>query len=221
MKTESEILFEELCKNREVRFSRIKTSNVSRRPDYRIWLDDTEVIIEVKQLEPGEFEEQLHSSGEDPDSPFIPSPVASRIRSKFDKAKTQIRNLAKRAHPALFVIYDTTKGLSGMDSEDFLNAMYGDEIVQVPRNLRSTLVASLIDHRFGGNRKLGLRHNRSVSGFAWLRGGPGVNPSLFIYHSDYADIPINIAAVSRIADAQFRRIEGNENCYRGWKRVDN
>ena len=51
MKTESESLFEKLCNNKSIKFEPIPTEENLRTPDYRIWLNTTEIIAEIKQME--------------------------------------------------------------------------------------------------------------------------------------------------------------------------
>jgi len=219
VKTKSELLFEELCKIRGVSCELIDTTPESRRPDYRIWLNKIEVIVEVKQFEPGEFEDQLINQAQETDSDALVTTVVSRIRSKFHKAQGQIRNLSKGIHPSLFVIYDATNGLSLMDRVDILTAMYGDDILRIQYYKETYLKIKNAVRRFGGNRKLDQGHNRSISAFAWLRSHSESDISLEIYHNDFAEIPIDVNAATILASTQFRRVPSTSDEYREWEQI--
>ncbi len=54
-------------KIRGVEFQAIPATGQIRLPDYRIWLLETEVIVEIKQLERGDFERELLASAEEPE----------------------------------------------------------------------------------------------------------------------------------------------------------
>ncbi len=180
----SECMFEKICKARGIRFERIVPDGISKAADYLIWLNCTEVVVEVKQIDSSDHESQLFSGAEINDSPFIIDNVHSRIRNKFDKAKKQLKGSSRDSLPRLFVLFDKTGGLSGMDNEDFLIAMYGNETVRFSfriSNLRP--VIHKFAHIFGGQRKVGPSHNKSVSGFCRMLIDDEGEPYLLLFHN--------------------------------------
>ena len=131
MKTESEILFEKLCSEKRIQFEPIPTEENLRTPDHRIWLDTTEMIVEVKQMELNKDDLKfIESVTKGIDVPNGFRGIGHiRIRNVIDDAYPQLKNFAKDLHPSIVVACDRTKGLSHLDNEDILNAMYGDEVV--------------------------------------------------------------------------------------------
>ena len=218
--TISECLFEKLCGDRRIRFKRIIPHGNDKSADYRIWLQATEVIVEVKQIDSGDYEQQLHFNAEDEDSPFVQSNVVSRIRNKFDKAKNQLKRSSHGCLPTLFVLFDNTDGRSGMDNEDFLKAMHGDETVRI--SMTSSIPYPIIQevaHIFGGHRKVGPSHNRFVSGFCRMLLDDKGDPYILLFHNKYARIKLKSKTVKDLASQQFEKENSNENEYRYWKEV--
>ena len=219
-KTLSESLFESLCDLRNLKWKRI-TTNRGLTSDYRIWLGSCEVIVEIKQIEFGDHEKKLLSNN-DPEAPFIPTKSVQRLRGKFDKkAKKQLKANAKGKYPSIFCVYDNTRGISGIGSDEFLEAMYGDDVMYVMTKKDPSDRSIRIKHQFGGNRKLDKFHNRFVSAFAQLKVAPNREPFLIVYHNDYADIPLNYEQTSKLAYQQYKRIEDDSSRFRGWELISN
>jgi hypothetical protein len=216
--TVSEQLFEQLCMERNVPCELIPTAAGQRTADYRIWLDQQETIVEVKQIEPSDHERELLASALNDDAPAVVSNAHIRIRNKFDIAKHQLRNLSGGRLPSLFVLYDNTNGLSGLDDEDFLNAMHGDEVLEISSTASespSTVLKTF--HTFGKkSRKVGKHHNRSVSAVCRLLTDSARSPRLRLYHNEFASNPLTMEAARLIAYKQFVRPPSEQNEYRPW-----
>ena len=152
--TISEQLFQRLCKDHDLRCEPVPTATGQKTADYRIWLGAVETIVEVKQIDPSDHERDLLVAAHNEDAPAIVSDVHTRIRNKFDKAKHQLKNLSRGRLPSLFVLFDNTKGLSGIDDEDFLNAMHGDEELEIDSTADQHPARILkIFHTFGKKRE--------------------------------------------------------------------
>ena len=216
--TISETLFEELCKGCGVRFDSIPTATGRRSADYRVWLDQTEVITEVKQINSGDYERNLLASAAGDDTSAISSNVHVRIRRKLDKAWKQLNNVAGGILPSLFVLYDNTRGLSGLDSEDFLNAMHGDEKIKILFSKTNGRIVRVF-HTFGPRGKLGETFNQSVSAFCRLMLGSNGEPFLVVFHNEFATNPLPIELTKLIARRQFIRPPSTTNEYRFWTEV--
>ena len=216
--TISEQLFEQLCNNRHIRFEPISAVVGHRTPDYRIWLDRVETIVEVKQIDPSRFEHELIALADNEDAPAIRSNVHIRIRNKFDNAKRQLKNLSRGCLPSLLVLYDNTKGLSGLDDEDFMNAMHGEEVLEIYSTKGGDQQKILkTNHTFGKRfRKVGKAHNRSVSGLCWLFTDIQGDPRLRLYHNEFASNPLKTEVARVIAHKQFIRPPSKSNQYREW-----
>jgi hypothetical protein len=217
--TISETLFEELCTGRGISFQPIPTTRGRRSADYYVWLNQTETVVEVKQIDPSDYERRLLATAEDDDAPAIASNVHIRIRNKFDKAKKQLKNLSEGRLPSLFILYDNTRGLSGLDNEDFLNAMHGDEVVEITTARTSGRVVKT-SHTFGmRGRKVGKSHNRSVSAVCRLVVGSAGKPLLLVFHNEFATNQLPIELTRLIAHRQFIRPTSPTNEYRFWTEI--
>ena len=219
--TKSEILFENLCNKKGILYERIEEYQFGKTADYRIWINSIEIVVEVKQIEISEHEEQLIASAEVEDSPFIVSDIHTRIRNKFDKAKKQLKQSSKESFPALFVIFDNTQGLSGMDSEDILTAVCGSETVgiQLSRGKKIPII-NRISHYFGGQRKFDRHHNRSVSGICWLRVDNIGDPYLQLYHNEFANVALSQEDGKVLALKQYERPPSTSKTYRSWREIN-
>jgi hypothetical protein len=85
-----------------------------------------------------------------------------RIRNIIDDAYPQLKNFTNDLHPSLIVTCDLTEGLSHLDYEDILNAMYGDETVIID-DASQDVEVDPARHKFGGNRKVTKNTKRSLS----------------------------------------------------------
>ena len=221
MKTESETLFEKLCSEKRIQFEPVPTEENLRTPDYRIWLDTIEIIVEVKQMELNKddlkFIENV-TKGIDVPNGFRGTGHI-RIRNIIDDAYPQLKNFAKDFHPSIVVACDLTKGLSHLDNEDVLNAMYGDEVVIISDLPKDFAEANPTRHKFGGNRKVTKGTKRSLSAVALL----GFNEfnemgRLEVFHNIHASIPLDPQVAWQIADRQFTLQFGSE-FYQYWSEI--
>ena len=219
--TISEEMFERLCRHSQVRSEPIPTAHGRRTADYRIWLSTVEAIVEVKEVQQGEHERHLLATAEDDEAPAVISDVHIRIRKKFQKARKQLKNLSGGRLPTLFVLYDNTQGLSGMDNEDFLQAMHGNEVLETYSTKvgsRPKIVGTF--HTFDKNgRKVRENLNTSVSCFCRLLEGENDRPLLYVFHNEFAANPLPPMFTRLISAKQFIRPRTERNEYRAWMSI--
>ena len=221
MKTKSEKLFEKLCVSKSIKFESIPTVENLRTPDYRIWLNSMEIIVEIKQMEWNKGDLRFMESvrkGED-----VPSGIRGtghlRIRNIIDDAYTQLKNFTDSEHPAIIVACDLTKGLSHLDYEDILIAMYGDEIVLISDFSKSGEEVDPAKHRFGRNRKVTKDTKRFLSGLAMLEVNEATNKiELVVFHNIHAKIPLTPQEAWQIADKQYTLQRGSD-LYQYWNEI--
>jgi hypothetical protein len=221
MKTESETLFEKLCDDKRIKFEPISVEKNLRTPDYHIWLDTIKVIVEVKQMEFNkddlEFIEKVSKGIEVPNG--FRSTGHLRIRNIIDDAYPQLKNFTNDLHPSLIIAYDLTKGLSHLDSEDILNAMYGNETVIVSSLSMDTEEVDPTRHKFGGNRKVTKNTKRSLSALALLKfTETNEKISLLVFHNIHAKVPLDPKIAWQIADKQYTLRNGSE-LYQLWSEI--
>ena len=187
--TESERLFEEFCARLGIRLERIETRD-KRRPDYRIWPSNAEVVCEVKQIEANAKERRALSAavrGEYIATGGIPG---SRVRSKITDASPQLRNLAKGRCPALLVLSAESFLRRHLDEYQVRVAMYGLDtiIMAVPRN--AAVRAYVKDRKSGPKRKMNTEHNTTISAILELRRHGDRTIFCTVYHNRFAAIPL-------------------------------
>ena len=135
-----------------------------------------------------------------------------RIRNIIDDAYSQLKNFAKDLHPCIVVAYDLTKGLSHLDNEDILNAMYGDEGVKTSDSSKDSEEVNPLSHKFGGNRKVTKGTKRSLSAIALLEFNESNEIArLEVFHNIHASIPLDPQVAWQIADRQFTLQYGSDH----------
>lgn len=221
MNTESEKLFERLCNNKSIKIEPIPTEENLRTPDYRIWLNTTEIIAEIKQMELNkddlQFLENVRKGNEVPDG--IRGTGHIRIRNIIDDAYSQLKNFAKDLHPSIIVACDLTRGQSHLDYEDILNAMYGDEVVIISDSSEDSGEVNPARHKFGGNRKITKGTKRSLSALALLEFNESVETvTLVVFHNIHARIPIDPQIAWQIADKQYT-LRNDSELYQFWTEI--
>jgi peroxiredoxin family protein len=193
---DSEKLFESFCNQKGIHFSRVLEECNRRSADYLIQISNKEIVIEVKQLENNRDELNLLQSRtlENDGDMFTVSTASKRIRKAIESSSQQLKNTSKGTIPTLVIVCDTTIGLMGLDSEDFLQAMFGDEIFNL----------SDYSQKFGGNRKMTQKSNASISAVGWLRKEKDHSAELFLIHNPFSKNPI---------DGEISKILSNNSYY--------
>lgn len=171
IRTKSEEIFESFLKANGIRFNIIEEAE-TRRPDFQVYVGDSQIIFEVKELaEDKDFGVAIDS--ENPDSGTSWSGVVgSHIGRRIDGSRRQIQYGAKQGIPSVLLIYnnlDTVFQMAYTSDHDFTAAMYGELTVLVDKS--SGIVASELFH--GRNGLLRRDKNRSFSAVGRLcdRGG--------------------------------------------------
>ncbi len=198
--TISENLFEQLCNENGIQWTRISEMPDMQTADYKIILEDQQVIVEIKQLDPNSDDKERFTQV------FQHGGVVSyfttskrRARKKIKSSKTQLKNSAAGQHPTILVLYDNTSGFSGLDEDSVLDAMYGDEIYLIPPNEQT----AEIEARFGGNQQMTESSKKYISAIGILD-VRNRKPILTLFHNSYADMPIGYDKSALLAQAQFR-----------------
>jgi len=185
----SELLFERFCEENSIPYSSIDTQEY-KTPDYEITLGEQVLVVEVKQFERNEDENEslvkLHHRG----VCGMWSVPGNRVRLKINSASKQLKQFSQGKLPAILVLYDNT-GLASIDANDIKTAMYGDES-------RSMWIAEYPDHTsilkdevyLGSGRKFTPDDNTTFSGIALLYKYCGTT-RLSVFHNIYAKCPLD------------------------------
>jgi len=197
--TQSEQLFEELCKIHNVPCTRLPILPDSPQPDYEIRLAGRTIVVEVKQLDPNADDARARveldrygmvvQSGD-------PNCMAERTRKQVSRSRTQFtayhsRNLST---PAVLVLLDATGNPRDHTDPYFIQtAMFGWEqvVMEKPSGGASPAV---LERGFAPRNNAAIRrdNNTHLSAIATLHERWGLGEpherflSLCFYHNPYA-----------------------------------
>jgi hypothetical protein len=188
----SEILFELFCAQNNIKYKRIPTDE-AKTPDFVIWLDATQVVVEVKQIDPNP--DDLRTLRKPPEqwdeSDLYDEMPGERVRLKIKSALPQLRRRAKKRYPAIVVLYDNVHLWPELaDSYAVRVAMYGVETILITSNVAPEGGAEVIRRWYGSRRKVSPEYNTTLSAVAVLREEEDSATYLDVYHNIYARVPL-------------------------------
>jgi hypothetical protein len=209
MKTISESYFESYCKQKGIELEIIPTDQNTKTADYLLRTPE-EIIVEVKQIQDNPEEKAVLSkpTGQLNDDMFRVSKAPSRIRAAIADSSSQIKNSTKGIIPSIVVIYNASSNLMCLDSEDFAQAMFGDEEYIFPEN-RS---------HFGKNKKVTKKENTTISAIGWLIHSYPEKLDLFLFHNPFAKNPLINKSSFILTNNNFV-LSLTDNFYKTWVRM--
>lgn len=222
MKTESEILFERLCRESAIPVERIDESEVTT-PDYEITLSAGPVLVEVKQLEPNAEDKELLAQLRTGKSVGF-SVDMGRVRLPIMQGVKQLRPHAKGKKPAIVVLYDTIGLGNYLDPYCISFSMYGPEKVHydVPQDPRAEIQYRGMSR--GGNSVATKNENTTLSAVGVLyEYGPANKPHMDLFHNFHASVPLDRPACAHVGFRQFEFAQPTEDqmpVWVEWKTTD-
>lgn len=117
MKTKAETLFEDFCDSNQIVWEKIK-EGTGPSPDYRVFLNEYVVYVEVKQINKDDSFSAACSS----------RTVGSHIREKIKEARIQVKAGSSTGFPSILLVYNNLDRMQmfGTEEHDFITAMYGE-----------------------------------------------------------------------------------------------
>ena len=197
--TQSERLFQEFCRLYGIPCERL-TPTGRRTPDFIVDFRGTQIICEVKQIDPNkdderELTELAHHGGE---GRLVPN----RLRAKLKKVSAQLKSASQTGRPTLLVVYDHTPFKAYTLHTDVVEAMFGRNSVRVRVPTDPSSPPQISSPFFGGDRGMGPRHNTAVSAVAILDGGTQPPLTLRVYHNRYAAVRLDPRAFALLPITQ-------------------
>ena len=190
MGNESQNLFEIFCKMNGIKCLPIPTGP-RRTPDYSVLLQGIEVICEVKQINAnrGDEKEVDDVANRGNSVRFIPN----RIKNVLKKVSGQLKESSINGHPTLVVVYDNTPFKHHGSYSEVVQAMFGALTTDVYVSKGPDRSDAISIPYYGGERRVGPRHNTSLSAIAILRhiGSDGGALLLEAYTNPYAAVPLD------------------------------
>lgn len=219
IKTESELLWEQFCRDVGLPLVPIPTEAPAARrtPDYELALRELRVVVEVKQINPNKKElkaEQARTtSGELPT--FEDNIPGSRLRGKISQAARQLRARCKHEQPGLVVVYNNVSFHRVFTSEhNILAALYGQLAISLTIPRTGQIIS---EPRLTGNRSFVPNQNTVVSALAIL--SQQQPTELAIYHNNFAKVPIDpdLFRIARVQ--QYRHYPTEPGARPGWAEI--
>ena len=203
--TKSESLFEDFCLRKGIIFQRIN-EGTSKSPDYLVSVFDTQLIVEVKQIEPNTEEKAILRT---PMNEWDPADVyhwglpGERIRKKISDAMPQLKKLSEGRHPTLLVILNTVAFWPELaDNYAVQVAMYGIESALISSEVASEGGAKILARWHGPRKRLTSECNTTLSGIA-LMDTDTPEVVLKVYHNYHAAIPLPGCKLMKLGIRQF------------------
>ncbi len=218
-KTESEMLFEQFCIERGIRYEPISTESDEgqKTPDYYIYPNAQLIVVEVKQIDPTKQElEQLKEfetkgwvvSGE--------GKPGDRVRNKIAAGGKQIRVKAGDKYPTLLVLYNNVSLFNHANAYSIKVAMYGLEthLLAIPQDPSQR--PYLVEKKYGPKRKMTIDANTSISAVGVLAKDNDLGLQLSIFHNIYAAIPIPPQILRYLGVMQFTLEQKQVSQFSDW-----
>jgi hypothetical protein len=195
----SETLFEEYCRANGIACERVPVGS-QRSPDFRITIDRTVVVCEVKQIDMNSTEREVVAtvnSGQ-PASLY----VSNRARSKLKNVSGQLKAAVLAGIPTMVVLYNNSPVHDYTGQAEVLQAMFGRKswAVSFPKSQDAEPVVSA--PFLGDNRGVGHGRNTSISVVAVLERNSAGQLRLRMYHNPYAELPMDPAVFSSVSAVQ-------------------
>jgi hypothetical protein len=219
--TISEMLFQEFCDKRKIIFEKISTGE-DRTPDYSVFICGNEIIVEVKQIDMNPKEQQEYKKFREGEMAAGRNTIGKRVGKKITDANQQLSKLTMGKLPSLCIIYDNTHLGYHTDPNNIRFGMYGLPTAIISKSMDSRFKSSIIDWRFGKNRKMTREANTNTSVVAAMFreiDNPEHPPYLVAYHNVYAKIKLKSEILKRIGVRQFTLNEDAVGNYQEWHEI--
>jgi hypothetical protein len=213
--TISEDLFEQLCAQKRIACTRIPPG-AAKTADYRLTLGRLTLIAEVKQLDPSPEEQHIAATWGTPQCPGALAP-SDRVQGLLEEGYSQIKRSAEGKWPAMIVVYNNSGDWNYIDSFTISKAMFGTFGFVLA--LQPNQTVGLAGHGYMGERKTTKDTCRALSVVGVLKRAQADTLTLDCYHNPFATFPVDRAALSALADAQFVHPNPHDRGYIPWQPI--
>lgn len=216
--TESERKFERFCNQNHIEIDRIEECS-EKRPDYIIRCRQSDIVTEVKQIEPTAEEEVMLAvplEEWDAQKVYHWGLPGERIRAKIKSSVPQLRKLSRGTKPTLLVVFDTVAFWPELvDSNAVKVAMYGIETALISPEVAPGGGATVIAKWHGARRRATRQHNTTLSAVAVLAEIEG-QLQLDIYHNFFAVVPLSPDLMRNTGVRHFELESSPESGFPSW-----
>jgi hypothetical protein len=200
-KTEGERNFELFCNCHGFKYEKIMEVIDIRTPDYKLFIDDYLIIVEVKDMEPNkEDQKALKEFYEKGSVVWGESKVGSRVRNKIITSKGQIKTHTKNKNPSILLIFDNRNEITPtLTDYEIKVGMFGFESVSINSNSNF--------RKFGGKAQMTKNSRKYISCIGLLIKEKNAPPFLKLYENYYASIKIKYDIFRKYKDINIFKLE--------------
>lgn len=212
-RTVSESLFEHLCDNRKVPWNRI-TESTDKSADYCISIGTTELISEIKQLEPNERDrERKDDWGTAGAQPVVAPSI--RVQGLLQDAYAQVKKSAAGRHPTMVVVYNNSGTWNWIDTFTVSKAMFGQYGIVVQLDPDRSI--EKMGEGYLGDRFVTKDSCRSLSVVGVLEKGGAAGANIRCYHNPFANLPMDPSELAILADSQYVHPNPHDRGFIPWE----
>ncbi len=227
-KTESELLFEELCTGHHVQWVKLPRLQNTKQPDYELMLGEQRIVVEVKQINPNAEDKAYHDALErhgHASQLRNPDTVARRVRNHINESRPQLREYLNRhpETPTLLVLYDNARN-QYTDSYTIQVALHGWEQVTFEVGGEAPAV---VERGFGKRNNKTLRPNANdhLSALATIHECWEIESherflSMQFYHNHFAAVQFSPQWWLHPRLAHYALEEKVAGAFQNWARID-
>ena len=166
-----------------------------RTPDYNICVDETTIVIEVKEMEVNAEEQQKISEFDTKGTVSIKSVLGKRVRDKITDAAGKFKEAARNGHPSILVLHNKVGLYKHTSPDDIFAGMYGQLYFPVYGNAGESLTIG--EMKSGPKKKMTSEVNTSMSAIGVLDDSSTEEPHFSIYQNFHAKVPLDPLLFSR------------------------
>jgi len=200
--TQSELLFEEWCRQQKLRCRRIKEAHKDhqKRPDYAVAVPGGWCIVEVKEIEPNDEDDRMLAElmqGK-PGVRWVES--GARVRGRVRRSRDQLHKFSKRGLPTVALIFDKTAAFYD-EAVHIGAAMAGQQKLVFAVN--KPMKEAFLGVKAGGGATMTATQNTSISAVAVLRQLSEAQLVVDLHHNPHARVPIQREIAAPFVRHQF------------------
>jgi len=213
-KTDGERNFELFCNYHYFKYEKIKENKDVRTPDYRVFIGDYLIIIEVKDLESNkEDEKALKEFYEKGYVVWGQSKVGSRVRNKIIASKNQLKRFTENKYPSILLIFDHRNEITPtLTDYEIKIGMFDFEAININDNLNL--------RKFSGKAQMTKNSRKYISCIGSLIKENNNKPFLKLYENYYANIRINYDIFKKYNDISIFKLNfPPDKTYSNWASI--
>lgn len=214
--TYGERYFKVFCNYHYFKYEKIEEKKDVRTPDYKLFIGDYLIIIEVKDLESNkEDEKALKEFYEKGHVVWGGSKVGNRVRNKIIACKDQVKRFTENKYPSILLLFDHRNEVTPtLTDYEIKIGMYGFEAIKININDNPNL------RKFGGKAQMTKNSRKYISCIGLLTKENNNKLCLKLYENYYANIKIKYDIFKKYNDISIFKLNvPPDKIYSNWTSI--